>query len=85
MPNLTIKNIPEEVFRALRMRAARHSRGVEAEVRAILEEAVDPESLGKLGSLLAQIGRQVKLTNEEAALFNQRNKASDNLPPRYLP
>ncbi|MFF7056076.1 Arc family DNA-binding protein [Achromobacter spanius] len=82
MPMLTVRNISEEVHRALRVRAAQHGRSTEAEVRAILEDAVKPEGRIKLGSLLAQIGRQAKLTDEEAALFDQRDKAPA-APPRF--
>ena len=74
MPILTVRNLPEEVHRALRVRAARHGRSTEAEVRAILEEAVKPEGRVKLGSLLADIGRQAKLTDDELILFEQRDK-----------
>lgn len=82
MPMLTVRNISEEVHRALRVRAAQHGRSTEAEVRAILEDAVKPEGRVKLGSLLAQIGRQAKLTDEEAVLFDQRDKAPA-APPRF--
>ncbi|HXY67340.1 MAG TPA: Arc family DNA-binding protein, partial [Mycobacterium sp.] len=43
MAILTVRNLPVAVHRALRVRAARHGRSTEAEVRAILEEAVRPE------------------------------------------
>jgi plasmid stability protein len=36
---LTIKNVPAELVKRLRARARRHRRSLEAEVRAILEEA----------------------------------------------
>lgn len=71
MAMLTVRNLPKEVHRALRVRAALHGRSTEAEVRAILEEAVRPEGRVKLGSLLAEIGRQAKLTEEESAVFGQ--------------
>ena len=74
MAILTVRNLPEEVHRALRMRAALHGRSTEAEVRAILEEAVKAEGRVKLGSLLVQIGRDAKLTDEEVALFERRDK-----------
>ena len=61
--------------RALRMRAAGHGRSTEAEVRTILEDAVKPEGRLKLGSLLADIGRQIRLTDDEVALVNQRDKS----------
>jgi plasmid stability protein len=74
MSILTVRNLPEEVHRALRVRAAQHGRSTEAEVRAILEDAVKPEGRVKLGSLLADIGRQAKLTDEELTVFEQRDK-----------
>jgi antitoxin FitA len=49
MADLSIRNIDEEVKSRLRVRAAHHGRSMEAEIRAILEEAVkrpeDSESL----------------------------------------
>lgn len=82
MAMLTVRNLSDEVHRALRVRAAQHGRSTEAEVRAILEEAVKPEGRLKLGSLLAQIGREAKLTDEEASLFEQRDK-TPAAPPRF--
>jgi len=70
MAMLTVRNLPDEVHRALRVRAARHGRSTEAEVRAILESAVKPEGRLKLGSLLVDIGRQAGLREEDAAIFN---------------
>jgi plasmid stability protein len=74
MAILTVRNVPEEVHRALRVRAAVHGRSTEAEVRAILEETVRPEGRLKLGSLLAEIGRRAKLTDEDVAVFAQRDR-----------
>lgn len=74
MAMLTVRNLPEEVHRALRVRAAVHGRSTEAEVRAILEEAVKPEGRVKLGSLLADIGRRAKLTDEDFTVFAQRDR-----------
>lgn len=58
MASFTVRNIPDETHRALRVRAATHGRSTEAEIRAILESAVRPEGRIKLGSLLAEIGRE---------------------------
>ncbi|MCU7917991.1 MAG: Arc family DNA-binding protein [Candidatus Thiodiazotropha sp. (ex Epidulcina cf. delphinae)] len=71
MRSITVRNVPDEVHRALRVRAAQHGRSAEAEIRDILENAVKPESRVKLGSLLADIGRRAKLTDEEFAVFEQ--------------
>ena len=59
MPSITVRNLPEETHRALRLRAAMAGRSTEAEVRAILESAARPEGRIKLGSLLSEIGRNV--------------------------
>lgn len=80
MPVITVRNLPPEVHRALRVRAAHHGRSTEAEVRAILEDAVKPEGRIKLGSLLAEIGRGAKLSDEDAAVFEQR----DNTPAQPI-
>ncbi|PFW61191.1 plasmid stability protein, partial [Bacillus sp. AFS075960] len=57
MPVITVRNLPDEVHRALRVRAALHGRSTEAEVRDILEQAVLSEGRVKLGTLLAEIRR----------------------------
>jgi antitoxin FitA len=76
MAMLTVRNIPDELHRALRARAAQHGRSMEAEVRRILESAISPEGRLKLGSLLADMGRRARLTDEEFTVFEQvRSKA----------
>ncbi len=76
MAMLTVRNIPDAVHRALQARAARHGQSMEAEVRSILESAVRPQGRVKLGTLLADIGRQARLSNAEAdALAQLRDKA----------
>lgn len=59
MASVTVRNLPVETHRALRMRAALHGRSTEAEIRAILENVVRPDDRVKLGSLLAEIGREI--------------------------
>lgn len=59
MPNLTVRNLSEEVHRALRLRAARHGRSTEAEVRMIIEETVRPPKRLKIGSEIRRIAREV--------------------------
>ena len=58
MSSITIRNLPEETLRALRMRATLVGRSTEAEVRAILEQAARPQGRIQLGSLLAEIGQE---------------------------
>jgi len=59
MPVVTVRNLPEETHRALKARAVEHNRSTEAEIRFILENAVRPKDRIQLGSLLAEIGREV--------------------------
>ncbi|MGH6807673.1 MAG: FitA-like ribbon-helix-helix domain-containing protein [Ensifer adhaerens] len=58
MPSITIRNVPDEVHRAIRVRAALHGRSAEAEIRSILEQAAKPEGRLKLGALLTSIARE---------------------------
>lgn len=83
MAILTVRNLPAEVHRALRVRAAQHGRSTEAEVRDILESAVKPEGRVKLGSLLAEIGRRAKLTDEEFAIFEQVRDRRPSKPANF--
>jgi len=81
MPSITVRNVSDEVHRAIRIRAAQNGRSIEAEMREILESAVKHERRVKLGSLLAQTCRKVKLTDEELATFE---KARDKVPARAV-
>lgn len=58
MPAVTVRNLPDETHRALKLRAAQHGRSTEAEIREILEEAVRPRSRVKIGSELAAFGQR---------------------------
>lgn len=58
MAVVTVRNLPEETHRALKVRAAGHGRSTEAEIREILEEAVRPATRLKIGSALAEFGRR---------------------------
>jgi antitoxin FitA len=71
MPAITIRNLSAETHRALKVRAAQHGRSTEAEVREILEHAALPDHRVRLGTLLADIGQQAKLTAMEAELFRE--------------
>lgn len=68
---VTIRDVPEEVHRAIRVRAAQHGRTLQAEMLDILGQAVKPEGRVKLGDLLENIGHKVKLNDEEAAGFER--------------
>ena len=69
MPAITVRNLPDEVHRALRVRAAMHGRSTEAEIREILEQAVKPEQRILMGDALAKIGRRVGLTDQDLEVF----------------
>ena len=62
MAILTVRNVPDDVHRALRVRAAQHGRSTEAEVREILASVVKPEKRVLVGDALAAIGRKIGLT-----------------------
>jgi plasmid stability protein len=58
MPAVTVRNLPEETHRALKVRAAQNGRSTEAEIRRILEDAVSTNTAEGLGSQLAALGRR---------------------------
>jgi len=55
---VTVRRLPEEIFRALKLRAAQNGRSTEAEIRHILEESVLPKPRLRIGSELAALGRR---------------------------
>ena len=71
MAMMTVRNLPDEVHRALRVRAAMHGRSAEAEVRAILEDIVKAEGRVKLGSLLSDISREAALQDDDLVGFER--------------
>ena len=81
MAILTVRNVPDDVHRALRVRAAQHGRSTEAEVREILAAAVKPSSRVRMGDALAAIGRKIGLTNEDFAVFES---VRDKMPAKPL-
>lgn len=84
MANVTIRNLPDAVHRALRVRAAHHGRSTEAEIREILETAARPPQRVKLGSLLASIAREAGgLTDEEHAVFDNVRDKTPAEPMRF--
>jgi antitoxin FitA len=83
MSSITVRHVPEEVHRALRARAARQGRSTEAEIREIPAAAVKPEGRVKLGSLLADIGRKARLTDQEFAIFEEVRDKTPGRPVRF--
>ena len=74
--------MPEDIQRGLRARADQHGRTTEAEVYYILAKAIRTDSGIKLGSLLADIGREAGLTAEEVETCFSRDK-SPAVPPSF--
>ncbi len=71
MATVTVRNLPDEVYRALRARAATHGRSTKTEIRYILESTARPPERLRLGTALADLGRRVGLTDDEAEYLNQ--------------
>ncbi len=79
MAMLTVRNLPDDIHRALRVRAAQNGRSTEAEVREILAITVKPETRLRLGDALSILGQTVGLTNADCEIFEQiRSK----IPPQ---
>jgi plasmid stability protein len=83
MAILTVRNVPDDVHRALRLRAAQHGRSTESEVREILANAVKPEQRVRLGDALASLGRKVGLTNADFAVFDEMRDKAPAEPVRF--
>jgi antitoxin FitA len=83
MATVTVRNLPDEVHRALRVRAAMHGRSTEAEIRDILETTVRPPERLRLGTALAKLGRRVGLTDEDFSVFEQVRDKTPAKPVRF--
>jgi plasmid stability protein len=58
MPAVLIRNLSVETHRELKRRAKLHGSSTEAEIRGILDAAVQPEKEVGLGTALHEIGRK---------------------------
>lgn len=83
MAMLTVRNLPDAVHRALRVRAALHGHSTEAEVRAILASAVKPATRVRVGDALAALGRGLGLTDADCAVFDQVRDQTPAEPLRF--
>lgn len=83
MPSITVRNVPGEVHRALRVRAAQHGRSAEAEIRDILAQAVKPEQRVRMGDALAALGHTIGMINEDFAVFEQVRDKTPAEPMRF--
>jgi plasmid stability protein len=83
MAMLTVRNLPDDVHRALRVRAAQHGRSTEAEVRAILESVVKPEARIRMGEALAALGHKIGLTDKDFEVFDRVRDTTPAEPLRF--
>ncbi|MFD4407645.1 plasmid stabilization protein [Nocardia sp. NPDC058499] len=75
MKNVLVRNLSDEVHRAIRQRAATHGHSTADEIRAILTDAVQPDERIKLGSLLfAGISEENRLTDDERDEYFGRDR-----------
>jgi len=78
MAQLVVRRIPDDVKERLKARAKRHGRSVEAEVRAIIEEATKGENAKEaneahvgFGTLMRRLFSKTGLTEEEVRQFDE--------------
>lgn len=83
MAMLTVRNLPDDVHRALRVRAAQHGRSTEAEVREILSAAVKPQGRVRLGDAMAALVQGIGLTNDEVEALERARDTAPAEPPRF--
>lgn len=80
MPAVTIRNLSEETHRALKQRAALRRHSTEAEIRAVLDEAVRPRGRLLLGTALAGLAVAAGLTNADVEALSDAADAAPALP-----
>jgi plasmid stability protein len=83
MAAVTIRNLSDAAHRALKVRAARHNRSAEAEMRAILEAAVRPEGRLRLGTALSEMSRKIGLTNADVEALEATRDPQPAEPMRF--
>lgn len=59
MATVTVRNLPDEVHRAIRLQAAQHGRSTEAEIREILARSVRPEGRLRVGTELRRYAERI--------------------------
>lgn len=80
MANVVVRNLPDDVHRALRARAVANGRSMAAEIRAILKEAVQSADRVRMGDALAAIGRAAGLTNEDVEAIERTRDRTPATP-----
>ncbi len=82
MAMLTVRNLPDDIHRALKAQAAKNGRSAEAEVREIIAQAVKPEARLLIGDAMLQLGRDAAITDQEidAILQHQPKTPAQPMP-----
>lgn len=73
MAQIVVRQIPDEVHRALKAQAAAHGRSAEAELREIIARAVLPESRPRAGDLMRSIWDGAE--NDDLSIERDQNPA----------
>ena len=68
---LSVKNVPRDLARRLKARAARNHRSLQGELLAILTEAAGVTSVGELAALVDRLGLR---TGSESARFIREDR-----------
>ena len=71
MSSITVRNVPDEVHRALRVRAARHGRSTEAEIRV---QPVEHFRMDRIGGLQALLIIRIPALRRGAETYNVPNQ-----------
>lgn len=79
MAAVSVRDLDETVRERLRIRAARHGHSMEAEIRAILTDAVSPptDPMGLAQALLARFGDELGGVELELPARAQAPRAAD--------
>jgi len=79
MPTLYIRNVPPEVYEALKARAKREGRSVNAEALTILERVADRERRGEtpLQDRIRAAAREIDLVGDAADVVTLLRRARD--------
>jgi plasmid stability protein len=74
VPNLSIKNAPDDVVERLRLRARRHHRSLQGELMAILEDAVGASRPLTPDEVLDKVRRLGLSTSADAAAMVREDR-----------
>jgi len=83
MAMLTVRNLPDDIHRALKARATQHGRSTEAEVREILAAAVKPAARLKMGDAMAQLGQRFGVSDQDIEWLEQTRDRQLAEPMRF--